>query len=109
MKTLSLLPLSLKKARTFAPGDIINDAAKDVTNFVTRLVEHNKSFLQENPSKLVRTAQNELIKCESLIDRLLERAIPTNGRPYRPSGLERQVIDELERAEGQWQISEEVH
>lgn len=70
MKTLVLTRLSTIKARTFELND------------------------------LIRLAQTGLVKYESMLDRLLEKSVPIHGRPYRPSGLERQVIDELERAEG---------
>lgn len=112
MKTFTMIPLTLKKARTFDSistiDTLMGGAMKDITLFVNKLVDHNKTFLQENPPKLVRAAERELVRCEGLIGRLLERALPIHGRPYRPSGLERQLIDELERGDGHWLAAEEV-
>ncbi len=79
MKALVLTRFNFKKARTF-----------DFNN-------------------LKRLAQSELIKYEGVLDRWLEKAVPIHGRPYRPSQLERQVIDELERAQGWLAVKRSLH
>lgn len=112
MKTLAMIPLTLKKARTVDSistiDNVIGGAMRDVSEFLGKLVAHNKNFIQENPPKLVRAAERELVRCESLLNKIIEKTLPVSGRPYRPSGLERQVIDELERSEGSWLAAEEV-
>lgn len=107
MKTLSMLPLTLKKARTFDSISAIDSKVRQFTNFVTKLVDHNVTFLEDHSPKLVRQAETGLVRCEGLLGRFMEQLVPVSGRAYRPSGLEQQVIDELERSGGSWLASEE--
>ena len=107
MKTLSMLPLTLKKARTFDSVSTIDSKVRQVKDFVTKLVDHNLNFLEDNSPKLVRTAETGLVRCELLLGRLIEQMVPADGRAYRPSGLEQQVIEELERSSGGWLAAEE--
>lgn len=112
MKTLSLLPLTLKKARTFDSitdiDQLVSNKIKKLTGFFTRLAEHNLTFLQDNSPKILRIAQSELVHYEGLLEKIIDQTIPINGRAYSPSGLERQLIDELERKDGHWLASDEV-
>tara|TARA_R100000656_G_scaffold100727_1_gene73200 strand:+ start:511 stop:732 length:222 start_codon:yes stop_codon:yes gene_type:complete len=70
MKTLTMLPITLKKARTFG----------SITNIDT----------------VVRLAQHGLVKYEALLDEVLAKAFPVKGHAYKPSRLELAMIKELE-------------
>lgn len=112
MKTLSLLPLTLKKARTFDSitgiDQVVSNNFQKITSFFSKLAEHNLTFFQNNSPKILRVAQSELVHYEGLLEKFIDQTIPINGRAYKPSGLERQLIDELERKDGHWLANDEV-
>tara|TARA_R110000868_G_scaffold197846_3_gene444056 strand:- start:1308 stop:1535 length:228 start_codon:yes stop_codon:yes gene_type:complete len=73
MKTLTMLPITLKKARTFG----------SITDI----------------DSLKRLAQLGLVKYEGLLDQVIERAFPVRGKAYKPSRLELAMISELESSD----------
>lgn len=92
------------KARTFDSITTIEDkiggSMKDFSQFMTKLALHNKDFIKQNPPKLLDLAKKGLFQYEKLLEGLIEIALPVNGKAYKPSHLETQLINELERDSG---------
>ena len=73
---------------------------KDFSMFMTKLALHNKDFITQNPPKFLELAKKGILQYEKLIEGLIEVALPVNGKAYKPSLLETQLINELERDGG---------
>jgi len=104
MNTLTKIYSTQLKARTFDSITTIEDkiggSMKDFSQFMTRLALHNKDFIKENPPKLLDLAKKGLLQYEKLLEGIIEIALPVNGKAYKPSQLETQLINELERDSG---------
>ena len=96
--------ITLKKARTFDSIMSIEfnlgGSMKDFSVFMSKLALHNKDFIQQNPPKALDLAKRGLVQYEKLIESLIDIALPVKGHAYKPSKLETDLINELERDAG---------